>query len=232
MSDVCFNDKWLSGCGATVEYRPPRSIPKRDYSVAAVPGRNGSLLYDGGKWQDVTQPYQIYTRGGYIEAFEKLAAWMYSDTGWRQLYDTYDPKHYRMAYVSDAPSLDDIWDNWGRGTITFTCMPQRWLFEGDEPIDVIHGDVLKNPTAFASRPIIKVTGSGMLTIGDTQVTLTNIPETGITIDCEMRECYGINQTNLNDHVTMAAWPELGKSTAFNIGAGIESVEVTPKWWTI
>lgn len=94
---------------------------------------------------------------------------------------------------------------------------------------------LRNPTAFKSRPIIKIYGfgSGELEIGDQVLEISSI-DNYLVIDCEMMEIYK-DKINCNSKVKLNRndFPKLlpGLNRILFSG-GITSVEVIPKWWTI
>lgn len=95
-----------------------------------------------------------------------------------------------------------------------------------------------NPTPFASKPLIKVTGTGTLGIGEYILTITGTASQTLYIDCETMEIYTIEGTvptgasslvsiNKND------FPVLEPGTNYiSVGSGITAVTITPRWWRI
>jgi len=95
-----------------------------------------------------------------------------------------------------------------------------------------------NPTPFASKPLIKVTGRGTLGIGEYILTITGAATQTLYIDCETMEIYTIEGTvptgasslvsiNKND------FPVLEPGTNYiSVGSGITAVTITPRWWRI
>lgn len=95
-----------------------------------------------------------------------------------------------------------------------------------------------NPTPFESKPLIKVTGTGTLGIGEYILTITGTASQTLYIDCETMEIYTIEGTvptgasslvsiNKND------FPVLEPGTNYiSVGSGITDVTITPRWWRI
>ncbi|MEE0897339.1 MAG: hypothetical protein U0L88_06905 [Acutalibacteraceae bacterium] len=95
-----------------------------------------------------------------------------------------------------------------------------------------------NPTPFASKPLIKVTGRGTLGIGEYILTITGTASQTLYIDCETMEIYALEGTvptgasslvsiNKND------FPVLEPGTNnISVGSGITAVTITPRWWRI
>lgn len=94
-------------------------------------------------------------------------------------------------------------------------------------------DVIKNPTLFPSKPLIRVTGSGTVGIGDETITIASGYDY-VNIDSEIQNCYCGNQ-NANAAVTFSnrKFPELQPGlNGVTFGTGIASVQITPRWYRI
>ena len=90
-----------------------------------------------------------------------------------------------------------------------------------------------NPTLFASKPLIRVTGAGAVGIGDETITITSGYDY-VDIDSEIQNCYCGNQ-NANAAVMFSnrKFPELQPGlNGVTFGTGIESVQITPRWYRI
>lgn len=235
MSDILWRGVWGSSAGVVVEHRPTRVIPERVYETVNVPGRDGAVIFDQGRYADVDVTYQVYMRGdGTQHRVTQLARWL-GKPGTGILRDTFDPTYFRRGYVSDPAKVTDAYGRFFRTSVTWTCQPQRWLVIGNVAQSVENGATISNPTAFPARPLVRVTGSGTgkLALGTYQVELADIPATGLTIDSEQREVYGASLTNLNSHATMPdGFPLLEGDSVVGWSGGITSVEVTPRWWTL
>jgi predicted phage tail component-like protein len=238
--DILWRGYWASAAGieASRKSRPSRVIPARKYETVTVPGRNGSLLFDQGTYDDVEVTYDVCTKAEVrdVQHVIDLLAWWLGSEGEHVLRDTYDPTHYRIGHVGDDVTVSDKLGLVGQAKITFVCRPQRWLVTGETAIAVPDGKRIANPTSFAAQPLIKVTGSGAgaLQVGGYQIGIESIPPTGLWIDSEIKDCYGINNQNQNGNVTLPdGFPLLHEGeTRFDYDGGVTGLEVTPRWWTL
>ena len=92
---------------------------------------------------------------------------------------------------------------------------------------------VNNPTLFPSKPRIRETGSGAVGNGDETITIASGYDY-VDIDSEIQNCYCGNQ-NANAAVTFSnrKFPELQPGlNGVTFGTGIESVQITPRWYRI
>lgn len=190
----------------------------------------------------------------FYKAINKLISFLHSSKGYAVLEDTYDLTHYRLASFSSEGEIESIYNQGGRGTITFNCKPQRYL-KGNfiRQIDTITEDTeeisITNPSdTFASLPIIKITGSGSctMTINNVSIRITQINSNSfgnIVIDSELMDAYSVNQSgdkiNRNSDIRLIndAFPKLlpGENTIYiekDSESTIDEIEIDPKWWVI
>ena len=112
-----------------VEEYPERPVPKRKATVYSVPGRSGNLIVDEHAWENVTQPYKVFVKGGAIDMqtrISAIAAWLVGSAGYKVLTDTYDTTVYRYARVANAVEFINSLNRYGRATLEFDCKPQRY----------------------------------------------------------------------------------------------------------
>ena len=112
-------------------------------------------------------------------------------------------------------------------------MPQLYLKSG-EWMQVFHQpDAVYNPTAYHAKPLLRIYGTGKITVGNGEMTITE-NDSYIDIDCEMQDAYRGTQ-NLNGDISLASgdFPVLkaGKNNV-TLGSGITKVIITPRWWLI
>lgn len=220
--------------GVFVEYYPQHIIPARKYEKLSVPGRNGDLLFTQDAYENTEREYQIYisAKGRKLNnAIQAVSEWLMKP-GYRRLEDSYDPEVYRMAYFVGGLSVENYFNEFGKATIVFDCMPQRWLKSGERTIQVVKNKNITNPTKFPAKPLIKVygSGSGTLTItGSSTISLSNISEY-IVLDSESMNAYK-GLYNKNSDMT-GTFPELEGTFRFTWTGGITGVDLTPRWVTI
>lgn len=219
----------------TVETYPDRPRPAKKYSVVSVPGRNGDLHIDTGAYANYTQFYDIGIRGrerGLPQAARAVAQWLYAPTGYNRLEDSYEPDVFRLAYYAGPQDIENILNGLGRATIEFSCKPQRFLKDGENPVSVSSGTTLYNPTAFTALPIIHISGNGAgrLQVGEYVVEIFSL-DGNITLDCDLQNAYN-GTTNLNNTISAPEFPKLVAGDNEISYTGEWTVEIIPRWWTL
>lgn len=210
--------------------------PEKDVESISVPGRNGDLIIDNDTFKNVVITYPCYIRENFATAFNTLVNTLAPLKGYQKIECSNDSTHYRLGRViipatPDAQRLNKD----GKFNLAFNCKPQRFLNSG-ETVTTYNNtgtSTLSNPTNYASRPLIRVTGNGKVTVNGTEIVLANT--TNYTdIDCEAMECY-YGSTNRNANVTFSTndFPVLSPGNNSIVRAtGITKVEITPRWWEL
>ena len=122
---------WLTGSGTF-------SAPERDVEMVPVPGRNGDLIIDNGRWNNVEVTYPANIPNHFNDKFPAFRAAMCRQRGYQRLEDTYHKDEYRLAAFVDGLEPDMIpLNKGGEFDIVFNCKPQRFLKAGDKPIQLM-----------------------------------------------------------------------------------------------
>lgn len=227
-----------------VEHYPQRFFPKRKYNAQAIPGGDKDFLIDEGEdaFSNYSQPYSVFfdSKGpGLSQASRRIAEWLLGNPGYQRLEDSYDPDFYRLAYYSGGEQFFNYFNEYGRGTLTFTCAPKRYYKTGEVPITLTNGQKLYSPSTFKSHPIIELTGSGACTL--TVTDKSNVSKTFTinsvsgTITLYSREHKALNSSgsSVNQNVTSDyenLYLDEESTIAWN--SAVSSVILTPRWWTI
>jgi phage-related protein len=121
---------WCSGDGL---YR----LPERDVEYIAVPGRNGDLAVDNGRWMNVEVTYSCFIPKHFREHYSDLVSWLASQKGYGRLEDARHPEFYWLARMdADVAPKMVFPDDSGTFTLTFNCKPQRFLKSGEIPVEI------------------------------------------------------------------------------------------------
>lgn len=210
--------------------------PEPDLEFLTVPGRSGDLVYDNKRFKNITIKYPAcFTQENFRSNFKALQAFLLSHKGYYKLTDDYQPDYYRMAAIDKAIDLSDI--NWvydaGSFDLSFNCKPQLFLASGDTATTyTAASNTITNPTNFASKPLLRVVGTGSVTIEGVTITIAAHNYAYVDIDCELMDCY-YEGYNLNDKVTVGNYfPEFAPGDNTMALSGVTSVTVTPRWWTV
>lgn len=244
---ISWNGQRSDQFGITIENFPSYTKPERKRDIFSVPGRNGDIILMHDAWENVLQKYEIFAgngkRGAVSGGFSRVADWLYGPSGYCELWDDFDPDHYREAYFAGpfdvVPSLVG---RTGRATISFNCKPQRFLMIGKEPVKFTETGVIHNPTAYSAKPLINIKGGPLVTnlttlqIWNRTITLTAFPSSGeLVIDCENMECYDGDGNRANNYVSITSneFPTLKPGdNNVRIRGDITEVTITPRWFEI
>lgn len=154
------------------------NAPERDVEFIEVPGRNGSIAMDKGRYNNISVTYPAGTFGKTQEEFrESLGEFrnaILSQVGYQRLEDSYHPEEYRLGVYASGLEVSAVGQGQaGEFELTFECKPQRFLTIGDYPIPIDSGEYLQNPTPFESRPLLEVEGYGVILFNDRPLVITN-----------------------------------------------------------
>lgn len=245
MGVIIFNGTSSKDLELRVAKAPDYVAAKRDFQSIDIPGRNGSVHIDNGRFQNVSRSYEVsFAIPGYndhIKLFtlpaSKIAAWLNAPIGYARLEDSYDAGVYRMARYNGDLNIENILSMAGKATLEFDCMPERFLKTGEEPIEGVSYVEVVNPTLFPAKPRIEIVGTGRcnLYVESQMVILDLGNQTSITVDCYYKEVYSGN-IDMNNNCTLVDgdFPTIapGKCRIGVDGSGITKLKVTPNWWTI
>lgn len=212
------------------------AAPARQYTEQVVPGRSGVLLMDDGMYDNILHEYQVVADDDGQANIALLRNMLASRVGYCRLTDTFDTDHYYMAaYNQDfTPVLEWRRRDMAKAMISFYRKPQRFLLSGESAVVLTASGSITNPTRFKAKPFIRVYGSGVLGIGDTNITIASHAYSYMDIDCETGRAY-YGATSLDSKVTLNAidFPSLAPgSNGITKGSGITRIEITPRWWEL
>lgn len=210
------------------------NAPSRDVETVTVPGRNGNLTIDNGRFENIEVNYPAYIRRDFRLFAGAARDWLLSSAGYRRLEDTYHPEFYRMARFSGPLDFEMRFLNLsGECTLTFDCLPQRFDKIGEVPVEMTSAGSLSNPYFQTAKPFIRVygTAAGNLSVGDLIVQIKAI-DGYVDLDCETQNAYK-GATNCNGNIYAPEFPTLpAGTTGVSWDGGITRVEITPRWWTV
>lgn len=231
---ITYGGKNLKDFGVYISGSGTFNAPERDRKTVAIPGRNGDLTLDNGRYKNITVKYPAGIVDNFSANMESLREYLLSFPGYARLEDTYHPEEYRMARYSGGVSVKPV--NTliaGQFDLAFDCMPQRYLKNGEDYITMASGSKLLNPTLMRALPIIEVFATettAWVQIGDNKV---SVARQGTTyIDCEMQEAYD-GTINCNSYITL----NNGKFPFLDAGENTVTfadcvVDIKPRWWRL
>ena len=126
--------------------------PERDNETVQVPGRNGDLIIDNGRWKNTPGQYACGIGVDFGINFEAFRAFYSSVTGYARLEDSWHPDEFRLAKTAGIlePSL---FKNGiaGEFAVGFEAKPQRFLKEGEIPREITSPATLTNGTFYTAK---------------------------------------------------------------------------------
>ncbi len=222
------------------------NAPERAVEMVTVPGRNGALAIDQGRFEniEVTYPGGCFadTQADFAEKISEFRNLLVSRYTYKRLTDTYHPDEFRMGiYKSGLETKAVRYNTASEFDIVFDCKPQRWLVSGESAQTFSASGSITNPTLFDAKPLLVVTGAGTLLIGSQTMAIAagSAPASQVIyIDCETQEAWeivGAGKISRNDYIQNAGeeFPVLSAgNNTITLGSGISQVAITPRWWRI
>lgn len=237
MNYLIFNGRRSDEFGLHISGDGTYSAPQRKTEKFTIPGRNGSLTIDSGTFENVSVTYSAAIMRNLSSNAAALREWLLSPVGYCRLEDTYHPNVFRLARYSGGVDFTDFTQLLRAASVKldFDCKPQRFLKSGEIPVD--NPSALHNPTGFAAKPFVcfKMSASnGSVTIGDCKISLTGMGVGDVIIfDAEIGDV--VLQSSgkvIANAVVSGEMVLLPSKTAVIASYGIETIKITPRWWTI
>lgn len=208
------------------------NAPERDVEEVEIPGRNGTLTIDNGRYKNISVNYPAFIRKDFARNAGAARKWLLHGSGYERLEDSYDPNFFRLGKFTGPIDFDMRFLNLsGEMDLTFNCAPQRFYKPGQYPEVLTASRRILNPFNFPSRPLIRVYGtSGTLTINNDRIEISEI-DGYVDIDCDRQNAYkGEENKNATVSHTFSELP--GGINTVELSTGITRVEITPRWWCI
>lgn len=230
---IVFNGQKLKDYGVFISGEAVFDAPKRDTTSVKVPGRNGELTLDNGRYENITIKYPAFIVRSFKERISELRNFVLSQSGYQRLEDTYHPDEFRLAkWESDFSVKPDEALLAGEFDLKFNCYPQRFLKSGENAIEITSATTIINEQMTTALPLIRAYGTGTFTINGVTVQITSA-SSYTDIDCDLQECFKDTLSiNCNGNVVLTTFPELQPGENTISMSGITKLEITPRWWRL
>ena len=123
-SNLIFGNVNISDYGAFAFYCNIFDRPQRDVDTISVPGRNGDIVFDNGRYTNVDRVYILQVIG--VAEAHRLISDLVSTVGYQKLIDEYDPDYYFVARLKEAPQITRFVGEAVEVSVTFDRQPQKW----------------------------------------------------------------------------------------------------------
>lgn len=152
------------------------NAPTRDVEAIEVPGRNGELILDKGRFSNISVTYKAgtfaQTQAEFAEKVSDFRNAILSRVGYKRLEDDYHPDEFRMAIYTNGLEVGPVhYSEAGEFELTFNCKPQRFLKSGEVVQTVTSGGTFTNPTPFEAHPLIEAHGYGSINMNGRNITI-------------------------------------------------------------
>lgn len=210
---------------------------ERDLEFISVPGRNGDIVHDNGRYKNIVIPYEMalvkHDHRAFNDICNAIKDWLSSDGRYYQLWDSYDPRYFRYATITGELDIAASLAHYGEMALDFNCKPLRYSFDGQKTIAVpATGLTLHNPESMTASPYIKIYGSGdiTMTVNNTAISLYGVSEY-IEIDSELMNVYK-GTTPLNNSMSGDTFPTFAPGdNSISFTGSVTSAEIIPRWCT-
>ena len=228
---------WISGGGTF-------NAPTRDMEMVSVPGRNGNLTFDNGRFNNITVTYPAFISREFRPRIDEFRAWICSKHKYCRLEDSYHPDEYRMGIFKGGLNVSPTTLNLaGSFSLAFDCKPQRFLKSGLIPAEYTANGKINNPTYYTANPLITLYGSaganGAFNIKGGQQIDFVFPVSGtIIIDTDSSEAYDTDGTNLNANISFPNtnkakdMPRIEPGENSVLMSNVTRAVIVPRWWTL
>lgn len=210
------------------------SAPRREYNMIPIPGRNGDLVGNEKRFENLELTYPAFICTNFDTNIRDFRNFLLSLVGYQTFSDSYHTDEFRkVLYEGEFEPEVERMNNAGQFEIVFNCKPQRYLNSGTNVITLTQNGTISNPTRFDSQPLLRVYGAGQLGVNGDTITIASA-DVYTDIDCELMDCFK-GLTNKNKLVSFSSYnfPVLKPGTNnISLGTGITKVEITPRWWRI
>lgn len=241
MTYFTYNGRSSADFSLHIEKKDVFSAPEYDAEFISVPGRSGDIINPNRRFSNIKVTYTVFlarkNAAALASVLRDIKGWLYSESDrYHELSDSYDAEYFRYGVISGSLDIEEQLNKVGSFTVTFNCKPFKYSFAGQKTVAADSSELtITNPTAFESRPHIKLYGSGTVQLmimpdgqGTTTWLISDVDEY-IEIDSELMNCF--KDTVLkNDTVTGEGFPVLKPGENSIACAGnVRRVEVVPRW---
>lgn len=216
--------------GVRLTEMPQIIRPQERVTHVTIPGRAGELTMT--EDSDIYESY-IQTIPLVIDSAANVKAveeWL---RGTGDVSFCCEPELQQSARVINAVQFSKHSRNstWWEAEVQFYCDPMKSAVETEDEITVTEsGETITNLGDVASRPLIRIIGSGSITIraGGRRIALTDV-ESGWEIDSDLEWVMDENGNPLTGVYT-GEFPRLSRgSKTIQFTGDVTRLEITPRW---
>ena len=206
---------------------------EKDLEYIEIPGKSGDLVIDRNRFRNITREYDCFIvsadEADFRTKIRNLADFLGSLRTYARIEDTYHPDEYVMGIPEavDPEVLENL-----RGanfTLAFNCKPQRFIKTTPVSLSATGNTDLVNPSRQTAKPLVTMTGAGVLTFGSQSI--TTVGSGKHTIDCELMTMAGPNGENQNGNVVFNVDQIVLPAGTTHVTSTVAAT-IDPRWWRV
>jgi len=144
------------------------AAPTRDANMIQVPGRDGDLVIDNGRYNSVIRSIPCRLEAPNHMNVENLISqinnWLVSDTKFHEFEWENDPDFMYQATIEGDVISQRVLSRYGKTAIDFRLHPIKYLRSTLTPRQITTGTSIFNQFSIEAKPLIRIIGSGNITI--------------------------------------------------------------------
>lgn len=228
-SYIFYNNQNSNDLDLIIEKTPEIPSSKIKYETIEIDG--GETLTKIKGFEDITLKFEFAYFADpeeYLMKKSLIDTWLLNSIGQYLVYSLDNFTAYKVKQVSidNTKTTSRIMRHFG---VTFICTGLKYMASGLKPIEIINGATINNFGSYEAKPLIKIYGSGNITvsIGGKSFTINNVVDY-VSVDSEIKECYK-DSANKGKDMT-GDWPvfPIGSSVISWSGT-VSKFEITPRW---
>lgn len=177
--------------GIIIAKRPSIPSPKRRISYIDIPSRDSSLRYDEGTYEDITIILESSIKDvtNVADKIDNIKARL-SGAGESDLIFSFQASKKYIAQVVNSIDFKQVYKFISTFPIVFNCRPFKYSTDNEVITITQSPSIINNEGTFKNEPVIKVYGSGDITINinDESILIKDVDEY-VTIDSVLKDCY-------------------------------------------
>lgn len=222
--DFTYKGVTASSLGVIVNSLEWYKKPQRKVDTNRIEGKDGSTVTD-----DSYEPFSLNAKITLMALtnIDAIVAWL---TGSGVLVFSGDSAKYRNVYIMDEVGFTQDGSVWVASFNFFVDKPFRYVMSESDVTVSGFPATYTNAGSVASKPLLKVTGTGTVVFVVNGVSITYVFDTPyVYIDCDSMDAYYLT-TLKNRNLSLSAFPTFAVgSNAISITSGtITEIVITPR----
>lgn len=206
---------------------------EKDLEYIEIPGKSGDLVIDRNRFRNITREYDCFIvstdEADFRTKIRNLADFLGSLRTYARIEDTYHPDEYVMG-IPEAVNPEVLENLRGANfTLAFNCKPQRFIKTIPVSLSATGNTDLVNPSRQTAKPLVTMTGAGVLTFGSQSI--TTVGSGKHTIDCELMTMAGPNGENQNGNVVFNVDQIVLPAGTTHVTSTVAAT-IDPRWWRV